>query len=300
MPGQGNYSKTNWFARGRPLAEIVKAVFVRTWRRVMRDDCADLAAQVSFYFVLSLFPFFLVIAAIIGWLPYTSIWGSFVEWSFTYLPRLSRSGLFETILGLGKWHRGLLSFGLVGTIWSASSGFVSLMEAMSVAYGAQDKRSFWKKRAIGVAATIGAALFFVLTFGLWSVGRWAEGTVTSRLAIGGLFKSGWSFAWWVMTLALLCLLIDLLNYFLPNCPRPWKWMTPGTFLVAGAFVLASIAVNLYARYNAMLPQVYGALAGFIVLLLWIYVATLILLIGAETDTAMAEIEKHGVSAPEAV
>src|ERR1043166_6420517 len=98
----------------------------------------DLAAQMSFYFVMSLFPFFMIIAALVGLLPSTTLWQHFAQWVTDYLPAQSRRVVFETILGLSRGSAGFLSFGILATLWTASSGFSSLMESLSVARGTHD------------------------------------------------------------------------------------------------------------------------------------------------------------------
>lgn len=270
----------------------VRSVLLRVYERVDRDECIGIAAQVSFFFVLSLFPFFLVIAALIGMLPSTTLWQPFVAWMFTYFPHLSRTMLFEAILDLRRWRAGVVSFGLATTIWSASSGFVSLMQALSVTCGAKDTRSYWKRRVIAIMATLGSAVFFVSSFGLWTVGHWAHGTVDTEFRTVDLFQTPWRIAWWLFTLFLLCIGIDLIHYSLPNCERRWRWWSPGTLFVALSFIVASLGLNFYTDHNVMFPRIYGTLAGFIALMLWIYFSTVILLIGAETDTVIAELNKH--------
>jgi len=262
------------------------------YKRADRDECTDIAAQVSFFFVLSLFPFFLVIAAIIGSLPSATLWQPFVQWMFTYFPRLSQNMMFEAILGLGKWRIGIVSLGLGTTIWSASSGFVSLMKALSVAYGAKDTRGYWKKRLLAIVATLGSVAFFISSFGLWTVGHWARSTVGPEFKSLNFFQTPWRVAWWLFTLFLLCIGVDLIHYFLPDRRRKWRWLSPGTLFVAISFILASIGLNFYIDHNVMFPRIYGTLAGFIALMLWIYTSIVILLIGAETDTAIAELNKH--------
>jgi membrane protein len=279
------------FGRFPSAVRTVRKVLDRAYIRIRRDECLNIAAQVAFFFVLSMFPFFLVVAAIIGFLPTTGLWEPFVEWIFTYFPRLAESSLFDTILDLSKWHTGILSFGIVVAVWSASSGFVSLMEALSVAYGAKDTRGYWTKRAIAIVTTLGSAVFILLSFGLWTLGHWAHGTVDNAYKWFAIFESPWKIACWLFTLLLLCVGIDLINYFLPNCSRPWRWLSPGTVFVALTFVLASFGLNFYVRHNVTLPRIYGTLAGFIIFMLWIYIDVIILLIGAETDTAMAEMHK---------
>ena len=282
------------FTRIISVAHSVRCVLLRVYKRADRDQCTGVAAQVSFFFVLSVFPFFLVIAAIIGSLPLTAVWQPFVQWMFTYFPRLSQTMLFEAILDLSKWHTGIVSFGLVTTIWSASSGFVSLMEALSVAYGGKDTRSYWKKRVIAIVATLGSAIFFILSFGVWTVGQWARTTVDTEFKSFDLFQTAWRIAWWLFTLFLLCIGIDLIHYFLPDCGRKWRWFSPGTLFVALSFISASLGLNFYLGHNVMFPRIYGTLAGFIAVMLWIYIFIVILLIGAETDTAIAELNEHEV------
>ena len=140
---------------GSRLRELAKII----WADSIDDDCIDLAAQMSFYFSLSLFPFLIVVAAFVGWLPSTTLWHNLAQWMTDYLPRDARRMVFVTILGLTQSSTRFFSLGLVATIWTASSGFVSLMESSTVAYGFKETRGFWRKRAIAVCATIIGAVF---------------------------------------------------------------------------------------------------------------------------------------------
>ena len=268
----------------------------KIWYRLNLDDCPDLAAQVSFYFVLSLFPFFLVLASVLGWIPTTERWEGFADWVTTYFPSQARRLVLTTMLELSHGYAGFLSLGLIGTVWSASSGFMSLMDALSIAYGVKDGRSYMKKRVIAICATLVAAIFVLVSFALWNLGHAIAGIVTSDLRYFIFFETQWKFARWLATLLLMCLGIDLMNYFLPAAGLPWRWITPGTVFVALAFATATILFNLYVAYGSNIPKVYGTLAGFIVLMLWIYAANLILLIGAETDTALRELRLSGARA----
>ena len=269
----------------------------RVWFSISEDHLTDMAAEVSFYFVLSLFPFFLVMAAIVGWLPSTNLWESFAQWVIAYFPRFSRTLLFKTILDLAHGYKGFLSLGLATTLWSASSGFMSLMDTLTVAYGGhRDPRSYWKKRLTAIAATLGAAAFFIVSFGLWTVGELAIHGVSSRFSTAVAFEERWKLAWWFLTLLLLCIGVDLLNYFMPAVKRPWHWITPGTVFVVLSFGVASLGLNEYVRLSTVLPRIYGTLAGFIILMLWIYISTLILLMGAEIDRVLQHFNRGRVSA----
>lgn len=268
----------------------------KIWYRLNLDDCPDLAAQVSFYFVLSLFPFFLVMASLLGWIPTTSRWQPFANWVTAYFPDQARRLVLTSMLELSHGYASFLSLGLLATTWSASTGFMSLMEALSAAYGVKDDRGYWKKRLIAICATLITALFILSSFALWNLGHVLAGIVTADLRYFVLFRTQWKFARWLATLALLFFGIDLINYLLPAARRPWRWLTPGTVFVALAFGLATIGFNLYVVYGSNIPKIYGTITGFIVLMLWIYVGNLILLIGAETDAALSELRLAGVRA----
>jgi membrane protein len=260
------------------------------------DDCPDLAAQMSFYFALSIFPFFIVVAALIGWLPSTTLWQSFAQWITAYLPTQSRRVIFETILGLSHGYTGFLSFGLLATLWTASSGIVSLMESLSVAYGGQDTRSYWKKRGIAVIATMLMAIFMIASFGLLAASRRAALSVSNLVGTASTFHLEWVLLRWLATFALLCFAIDCVNYFLPKSSRRWRWLSPGTLVVAFGVFGSLQAFNLYLRYFSNFPRVYGALAGFIMLMVWIYFLSLILLVGAETDRIIESRHRAGTRA----
>jgi membrane protein len=273
--------------RARQPKRVV-SLLRKIWYRLNLDDCVDLAAQVSFYFILSLFPFFLVLASLLGWIPTTDRWDAFADWLTTYFPSQARRTVLTSMLELSHGYASFLSIGLLATIWSASSGFMSLMEALSVAYGMKDGRSYVRKRVIAILATLVAVVFVLLSFALWNLGHLVEGFVTSDLRYFVFFQTQWKFVRWLATLVLLLLGIDLINYFLPAKGRPWRWFTPGTIFVALAFAAATLGFNFYVAHGSDIPKIYGALAGFIVLMLWIYAANLILLIGAETDTVLRE------------
>ena len=105
------------------LIRLVRSVGLRCYR----DSSLDMAAQVSFYFVLSLFPFLLLLAAIVGWVPTTIGWDVFARWLATYLPTRSQHAMLALMLDLSHGYGGFLSFGLLLAVWSASTGFLSLM-----------------------------------------------------------------------------------------------------------------------------------------------------------------------------
>jgi membrane protein len=254
------------------------------------DDCFDMAAQMSFYFALSLFPFFLVLSVVVGWLPSTTVWKSFATWIVDYLPTESRRFVFSTIMSLASGSKGILSFGLIAAVWSASSGFVSLMESLSVAHGCRDSRSYLRKRVIATGATFLAAIFAMACFGLVVLGRWGVGMMPLSVRSWYLPRDIWEVVRWIVMLALLYVGVELMNCLLPAGKRTWRWLSPGTAFVVLTLVASTMALNVYVQHFSSYPAIYGTLGGVIVLMLWIYFASIILLVGAEADH---EIEANG-------
>lgn len=250
----------------------------------------------SFYFVLSALPFLLVMSGLLGWVSTTSKWIEFAGWLTSYLPWQAQRAVLAGMLELAKGYGAFLSLGLILTMWSASTGFLSLMDALSVAYGVKERRSYFKRRLIAVCATVTAAFFIILCFGIWNVGHFLAGVISSDFRFVALYPVQWKVARWVATLLVICLGVDLINYFLPGSRRPWRWMTAGTVLTVSVFLVASALLNLYIGHNPEVSRIYGALAGFIFLMLWIYIGSLSLLVGAETDVALSELAGRGTVA----
>jgi membrane protein len=257
---------------------------------VVADNCVDLAAQMSFYFALALFPFLLILAAIIGWLPFTGLWDEVLEWITRSLPLESQRFVLDAVVGLTHGHAGFLSLGIVATVWSASSGFVSLMESLSLAYDVRDTRSFWRKRAIAVVALFCTVVFCLLAFGLLSLlGPWLGVSLARRFGAHAAFPLGVAVLHWGMAFVLLCAALSILDCALPNVRRPWRIITPGVLVAALSLVGASMMFNFYVKHLASFSATYGTLTASIILITWIYIASLILLIAAETNRVVEKI-----------
>jgi membrane protein len=273
----GHGQKHRWLGK---LLDVVE----RFWAGWQVQAATDMAAEVSFYFVLSCFPFLMVLTALLSWMHRTSGWYAFSFWLTDYMPTSARNTILTTMEELAKDSGRFFSLGLVLTIWSASTGFLSLMEALSKIYGVKDERSYLKRRVIAVCATLVAAVFLVICFGVWSAGHVVAGLLFRDTLP---FDTQWKLVRWVVTLVMISLAVDLMNYFLPRKRLPWRWVTPGTLLTALCFVVASALLGLYANHNPNISRIYGTLTGFIVMMLWIYLLNLSMLLGAQTDAAVA-------------
>jgi membrane protein len=272
-------------SRGKTLALLLRRIVVRCYE----NDSLNGAAQVSFYFVLSMFPFLLVVAALLGWAPTSGGWQTFAKWLSTYFPARTQDTLLVIMLGLSKGYRGFFSFGLVLAVWSASTGFMSLMEALTRAFSLRETRNYFKRRLIALAATFLAACLLVAWFGIWTAGQTLIALALGKLNYTPQFDGFATLLRWLVTLLMFGASVYLINHFLPPRPRKKHKLTPGTALSVLCLSVITGAFNLYMRHTSEISQIYGALTGFIVMMLWIYLASFSLILGAETDTAVNDL-----------
>ena len=150
---------------------------------------------------------------------------------------------------------------------------------------------------IASVATIVAAFFLLGSFALLSLGRWAGKEIWVDVGAGSVLPVALLLLRWLGTLCLMCLGLDLLHYFLPDVKnRKWRWLTAGNVFVATTFVGGSVGFNFYVRYFGNYSTVYGTLAGFFILMLWVYMANVILLVGAEADHQLSGIRNNELAA----
>lgn len=262
-----------WFIRG-------------VWNGILNDDCVDLAAEMAYFFVLALFPFFVVLGALAGFLPYSNLWTHVSDAIIEHFPAEARSLAFQTLLNLAHRNGTFLSLGSIAMAWTSSSGIVCLMENLSRVYNVPETRSFWEKRLIAFGIVIVTSAFFVVSFGLLTVGHRIGAFVVYEFELGPHFRIVWEVFRWCFLLVLLQTGVAILDNVLPNRRRPWRWASPGTLFATAALVAGTSGVNFYVRHVGHYYETYGAIGAFFVLMVWIFVSCLTLLVGAEMNAVL--------------
>jgi membrane protein len=273
------------------VALLAKRILLRCYS----NDSLNGAAQVSFYFVLSMFPFFLMIAALLGWAPTSAGWLTFARWLSAYFPARTQDTLLMIMLGLSKGYRGFFSFGLILTVWSASTGFMSLMEALTRAYSLRETRNYFKRRLVALAATFVAACLLIAWFGIWTAGETLLAMLLGKISYVPELKLLPIVFRGLTSLLMLSASVYLINHFLPARPKKRHKVTPGMILSVLCLSVITSGFNFYMRHTSEISQVYGTLTGFIVMMLWIYLASFSLILGAETDSAIGDLQASAES-----
>lgn len=264
----------------------------KTAREFGDDQCTDLAAALTYYSVLALFPAMIAMLSLVG------LVGQGQKTVDTLLQILTDIGaesaaktLRPTLEQLAHTQGAGLALvvGLVLALWSASGYVGAFGRAMNRIYEIEEGRPFWKLRPLMLVLTaVTVLLTAVVAVGLVLSGSAAD-AVGKAIGLGSAVVTVWNIAKWPLLLGVVVLIVALLYYATPNVKQPkFRWMSVGAFVAILTWVIASAAFGFYVANFASYNKTYGSLAGVVVFLLWLWLTNLALLFGAELD---AELER---------
>ncbi|MCY0930072.1 YihY/virulence factor BrkB family protein [Streptomyces sp. H27-H1] len=270
----------------------------RQWWAVLRgtakeftdDELSDRAAALTYFGVLAVFPALLVLVSLLG-VAGESTTAKVLDNLRKLAPGSARDVISDAVVQLqGRSGVGslLAIVGLVVALWSASGYVAAFIRASNAVYDVPEGRPVWKTLPLRLALTLtlmvlatASALIVVFTGGL---ARQA-GTV---LGIGDGVLAVWSIAKWPVLVFLVTTMIALLYWAAPNTKgRGWKWVTPGSVLALVIWMAASAGFAFYVANFASYNKTYGAVAGVVVFLVWLWITNLAILLGLEFDSEMA-------------
>jgi membrane protein len=206
------------------------------------------------------------------------------------LPSNAYGMLEDVITQIREQPRGgLLSIGIVTAIWGASGGVRSVMNAMNVAFDVEESRPMWKRYVLSVVYTIGIAALFITCAGLMLGGPQVIESIADQVGLGDLFVTLWTWLRWPVLVVLLMLAAALIYYVAPNVDQPFAFITPGAVFAVFVWVVTSIGFSLYISNFTNYSATYGSLGGMIVLLLFFYISSAVLLLGAEVNAELHRI-----------
>ena len=267
-----------------------KYIAKKTLREFTKDQCPDLAAALTYYSVLSIFPALLALVSLLG------IFGqagkttsALLEIVQGFAPADTVDAIREPIEQLSSSSAAGLTLvlGILTALWSASGYVGAFARAMNRIYEIDEGRPFIKLRGTMLLVTIATVLIvLVLSAMLVLSGPVAE-SVGKAIGLGGAVLTAWNILKWPVILLLVILAIAILYYATPNVKQPkFRWMSLGSTIALVIFLLASLAFAFYvANFNSY-EKTYGAIGGVIVSLLWLWILNMSLLFGAEFDAEM--------------
>jgi membrane protein len=272
----------------------------RSWRYTLRsavaefqrDQCTDLAAALTYYSVLALFPAVLALLSLLG------IFGRGPRTADQILQLLNDLGQEQVAQQLEGPITSMVStqgagvifiLGIVIALFSASGYVGAFGRALNRIYEMPEGRPIWKLRPLMFVVTLGLVVIAALVL----VGLVVSGPVARQLGgyvgLGDQTVQAWEIVKWPVILALVMVMVAVLYHVTPNVRQPkFRWLSPGAFVAILVWVAASIGFGFYVSNFSSYDRTYGSLAGIIVFLLWLWITNLALLLGGEVD---AELER---------
>jgi membrane protein len=280
----------------RDLRSLLRFQALKTTvQEFQRDDALGLAAQLAYYLILALFPFILVLVSLMGTFGSEELASEVLGYFRQVMPQEAYA-IIETFTGniiSGQAEApGLLSFGILFTIWAASGAFAALINALNRAYDVEETRPFWKVRGIAILMTLGLSVLVLAGVLLLVLGPQIGAAIANLFGLDDLFLLVWDVARWPAALFFMVFTVALLYYFAPDVEQPFRWITPGGLIGVLLWVLASVAFNFYVSNFGSYNKTYGSIGAVIVLLLYLYISSLTILFGATLNATLVRMKEE--------
>ncbi|MFE4707197.1 YihY/virulence factor BrkB family protein [Peribacillus simplex] len=254
-------------------------------KEIKEDRVTGLAAEQAYYYLLALFPLLILLLSI---LPYLNIdIQTALDTIKTFMPAETMEVVEKNIINiLSERNGGLLTFGFLGTIWSASNGMNAFIHSMNIAYDVEETRNFIKARIISIVLTLGLVVAFIVMLGLPVFGKVIIDLLQQVIPMPEEMQILFSLLRWVIAVVVISLVLAFLYRFAPNKSFPIKHVIPGAVAATVLWLGISLGFSFYVSNFANYSSTYGSLGGVIILMLWLYLSGLIFVIGGEINAIL--------------
>jgi membrane protein len=265
-------------------------------REIREDHLATGAAALAFYWMLSLFPAAIFLLTLLAFLPIPHLERSLMHAVRDALPG-DAAELFRGVVEGVAFHRrgGVLSLGVLLTAWSTSRGIPARMQELNAAYDVEERRPFWKRRAVALVVALSFVVLIIGAFLLMVFGRALQQRLGHAAGWSGVVVVAVTLLRWSVVCVALLLGLAVVYRFGPDVEQRFRFVSPGTVVGVVMLIGVSLGFQILVRYVVHLDVTYGSLAAAITLMLWLYLAGWAILLGAELD---ATLRSYG-SAPAA-
>lgn len=255
--------------------------------RIKKVDVTGLGAQLAFFFLLSLFPLLIFIITL---LPFLNLDQAQVFLLIRDYAPDSVGILIEDTLRdiLKNRNGGLLSIGVLATVWSASKGMNALAKALNRSYFTEESRSFFIVRGMSVVFTVLLIAVLIVALVLPVFGQQIGVLVFSYLGLKEGFLTFWGSLRWLLPPVLIFSVFSLVYWLVPNLKIPYKSVLPGALFATIGWILTSLAFSYYVSNYGNYSNTYGSIGAIIVLMMWLYFSAIILMLGGQLNAVMTE------------
>ncbi len=254
----------------------------------------QMAAALSYYSVLSLFPALILLSAVVAYLPVPDLFNQTLVMMARFLPPDTMGLVRRVLADVISPNRGtFLSFGILGTLWAASGGFSAAIEALNVAYDVEDDRPFWKTRPLALALAFITGILLLVALVTMIVGPRFGEWLAARVHLSRLFILLWPYLHWTIAVGFTVLAVEVLYFLAPNVKQRFLATLPGAVLSVGCWIGLSYLLGIYFRHFANFNKTYGSLGAAIALMVWLYWTGFAMLVGAELNAELAKRSREG-------
>ena len=270
---------------------------VIVYNELGRTRVFTVAAALAFYYLLSMVPLLIVFASLLWYLPATSAVSQLLSIMAALIPadsvRLVQS---VTLSVLEPGHVKLLSFGILSYLWAATGGFSALIEALDIAYDVEDNRPWWRERLQALLLTFTVGGLGLLSLLAIIVGPHFGHFLRMFFPVPEAFPHIWPVLRWIITIATFVAALELIYYLGPHARHSFWSTLPGAGFAVAMWFLGSACLSFYLSHISNYNRTYGSLGAVIGLMLWLYITSLAVLIGAELNAELGKRLRRRASA----
>ena len=263
------------------------------WKGLMEGAITTRASSLAFNFFLAFFPAIIFLFTLIPYIPIEGFQKTLMELLGSVLPESTNKMAFKTIDDIVNNPRGgLLSVGFVLALYFSTNGVSALIEAFNSSFHIRESRSFLYQRFISLVLTLILSVMLIFTISTLIFGKSYLGSLLADGTISTEYLYLFSFLRWFIMFTFLLFGISLLFYLAPNLQVRWKLFSPGTIFSSLFIIITSIIFSYYINNFAQYNQIYGSIGTLIIILLWMYFNSIILLTGFEINASIIASKKH--------
>jgi membrane protein len=265
----------------------IKNATVRAVEDLACNRTLAYAAGLAYYFFLSLFPLMIFMAAALAYVPIPNLFEQIIALMARFVPGEAMLMVQPVIKSvLRPPGTGLLSFGIIGTLWVASSGFSSLIDSLNTAYDVPETRPYWKTRSLAVLLTLVVGSLVAVGLGFSLLGPDFAERLSHHVDLSAIFVRIWPALRWTTIFTSVVLAVEFLYYLAPNVKQRFLFTLPGAVIGVTAWIIISLGFGIYVREFANYNKTYGTLGGVIALMFWFYLSSVAILVGAEINAEL--------------
>ena len=261
--------------------------FKLTFKEVGEDHVAAFAGNLTYKALFALFPFFTLLLSLLGLFNATSLVDQMIGYLEGVAPQSMTRFIDSQLTPIAESQaESTFTFAAIISIalalWGVSGAFRSIMEAMNVMYEVEEDRPAWKMYGISIFISLAVVILMLTAFGIVIFGGSVGGGLAGFIGLEGVFTTVWTFVQWPIVACIVLFTFAIIYFFAPAAKQKFRWISPGAFLAFAFWLLFSLLFSFYVGASSSF-ETYGSLAGVIILMLYIYYTSFIMLLGAEMN-----------------